>query len=93
MHIDNLLFDPLLPPQWVIRDDTLCPELRTPFATDLTRNTITFQLLTVAQDACSLLGNPRPLRRRLVCIGLWVFHVDNHTRREQFGAIDSICKR
>jgi hypothetical protein len=66
----SLLFDPFLPPQWMVRDDTLRPELRTTFATDLIRRTITFQLLTVAQDACSLLGNPRPLRRRLVCVCL-----------------------
>lgn len=58
MNIDNLLFDSFLPSQWMIRDYTLRPQLRTPFATDLVRGTITFQLLTVAQDACSLLGDP-----------------------------------
>lgn len=54
----------------MIGNDTLRPELRTPLTTDLVRRTITFQLLTVAQDACSLLGNPRPFRRRLVGVGL-----------------------
>lgn len=70
VNIDNLLFNPFLPTQWMVGNDTLHPELRTPFAPDLVRRTITLQLLTVAQDACSLLGNPRPFRRRLECVGL-----------------------